>query len=67
MERLTQRQNSAVVAYVGKHTKMPGLDTAGSMRVAAQREVMDKLAAYEDTGLTPEQIVELLQGNLWKN
>lgn len=64
--RLTER-NSTGVAYVGKHTKMPGLDTAGSMRVAAQREVMDKLADYEDTGLTPEQIVELLQANLRKN
>lgn len=64
--RLTER-NSTGVAYVGKHTKMPGLDTAGSMRVAAQREVMDKLADYEDTGLTPEQIVELLQDNLRKN
>lgn len=58
-QRLTER-NGTGVAYVGKHTKMPGLDAAGSMRVAAQREVMERLAAYEDTGLTPEQIMEKL-------
>lgn len=65
-ERLTERQGD-IVAYMGKHTKLRGLDSAGSMRVAATREVMQRLAEYEDTGLTPEQIVELLQGNLRKN
>ena len=58
MPRLTER-NSTGVAYVGCYTKMPGLDMAGTMRVAAQREVMDRLAEYEDTGLTPEQINKL--------
>lgn len=66
MVRLTER-NGAQVTYIGKHTRLPGLDSAGSMKVAAQRECMELLAAYEDTGLTPEQIVELLQGNLRKN
>lgn len=55
MERLTERQGNDV-AYVGRHSKLPGLDRAGSMRVAAVREVMQRLAAYEDTGLEPEQI-----------
>lgn len=64
--RLTER-NGAAVMYTGKHTKMPGLDTAGTMKVAAQRDVMARLADYEDTGLTPEQIVELLQASLRKN
>lgn len=58
-QRLTER-NSIGVAYVGKHSKVPGLDTAGTMRVAAVRECMELLAEYEDTGLTPEQIKENL-------
>jgi hypothetical protein len=67
--RLTER-TGAGVAYAGFRTKYPGmneLNMAGSLTVAARREVMDKLAAYEDTGLEPEQIMELLQGNLRKN
>lgn len=67
--RLTVRTPSGV-AYAGNRTKHPGVNEcnmAGSMLVAAQREVMDLLAAYEDTGLTPEEIMELLQGNLRKN
>lgn len=59
MDRLTERTGSRV-AYVGKHTKMPGLDGPGSMKVAAQRECMERLAAYEDTGMSPEQIKETL-------
>ena len=55
MERLTERQGGQVL-YVGRHIKIPGLDCAGNMRVAAVRDVMDRLAEYEDTGLTPEQI-----------
>lgn len=66
MERLTER-NGAQVTYIGKHSKLPGLDCAGTMKVAAQRDVMARLAEYEDTGLTPEQIVNLLQGTLRKN
>lgn len=58
MQRLTER-NSAGVGYIGKHTKLPGLETASTMRVAAVREVMDRLAEYEDTGLTPEQIARM--------
>ena len=60
MERLTARTGD-MVTYTGKHTKLPGLDSAGSMRVAATREVMQRLADYEDTGLTPEQITNLLE------
>jgi hypothetical protein len=47
------------VGYIGKHTKLPGLETASTMRVAAVREVMQRLAEYEDTGLTPEQIARM--------
>ena len=66
MLRLTER-NGGQVTYIGKHTKLPGLDGPGSMKVAAQRECMELLAAYEDTGLTPEEIKEKLQDNLPKN
>jgi hypothetical protein len=66
VKRLTER-NGAQITYIGKHTKYPGLDGPGSMKVAAQRECMELLAAYEDTGLTPEQIKKLLQDNLLKN
>lgn len=59
MERLTQRQGNDLV-YVGRYTKMPGLDRASGMRVAAVRDVMERLAQYEETGLTPEQVENLL-------
>lgn len=57
-KRLTERTDAGV-AYTGSRTKFPGmheLNLAGSLRVAAVREIMDRLAAYEDTGLSPEQI-----------
>ena len=59
MERLTARDGETIT-YTGKHTKHPGLDCASSMRVAAVRDVMQKLAEYEDTGLDPEQIKQIL-------
>lgn len=61
-KRLTARTTEGV-AYTGSRTKFPGmheLNLAGSLRVAAVREIMDKLAAYEDTGLSPEQIQQNL-------
>lgn len=60
MDRLTARTGD-MVAYMGKHSKLPGLDCAGSMRVGAVRDVMQRLADYEDTGLTPEEVVALRQ------
>lgn len=65
MERLTARSGKEI-SYIGKHTRLLGMESAGSMRVAATREVMDRLADYEDTGLTPEQIKDLQQ-SLQKN
>ena len=67
-QRITKR-TSGGVAYIGPRTKYPGiteLNQAGSLRVAAVREILDRLAAYEDTGLTPDQIMQnlpLLSGN----
>ena len=65
MDRLTER-NGDLVTYIGKHTKLPGIDCAASMRVAAVRDVMRRLAAYEETGLTPEQI-KAMQKSLREN
>ena len=66
MDRLTER-NCDIVTYIGRYTKLPGIDCASSMRVAAIRDVMQRLAEYEDTGMSPEQILELAQANLRKN
>lgn len=60
MERLTARTGD-MITYMGRHTKMPGIDCAASMRVAATRDVMQRLAEYEDTGLTPDEIIKLLE------
>lgn len=60
MERLTARTGDQIT-YTGKHTRLPGLESAGSMRVAATRDVMQRLADYEDTGLTPDEINKLLE------
>ena len=68
-QRLTERTPGGV-AYSGARTNYPGmpeLNMPGSMRVAALRECMALLADYEDTGLTPEQIMELLRENPQKN
>lgn len=57
MERLTKRIND-VVTYIGTEneydTGMIAAETASS--VAAVREILLRLAAYEDTGLEPEEI-----------
>ena len=45
---------------------MPGLDDASTMRVAARREVMRRLCAYEEIGMSPEEIKYLL-ANQQKN
>lgn len=67
MERLTAR-NGQSVAYAGPRKKYPGMnDEAGNMRVAAIRECLQLLADYEDTGLSPEQITDLLRNAALKN
>ena len=67
MERLTAR-NGDFVTYKGRRTKYPGYyDEASNMKVGAIRECMQLLADYEDTGLTPEQITQLLQGKAINN
>lgn len=58
--RLTERVGH-IVTYIGKFTKAPGIDCAASMRVAARRECMERLADYEDLGKTPEELSAILQ------
>jgi len=67
MERLTETVGK-IVAYCGMHNPFNCAPmTAGEMTMANQyptaveaiRDVLHKLAVYEDTGLTPEEVAEL--------
>lgn len=57
MQRLTHR-SGGTVCYIGRYasglTEVP--DTAGTMKTAATREVLQRLADYEDCGKVPEEI-----------
>lgn len=57
MERLTERYPGAV-AYIGRYSRrVPGFpDLAETMKVAGTRDVLQRLAEYEDTGMEPEQV-----------
>lgn len=58
MERLTERvgENERTVVYVGEHKQYDGGDFPCEISDAAKREVLKRLAAYEDTGLTPDEV-----------
>lgn len=58
MERLTKRING-VVTYIGKENSSDTGQIAAELNVAARREILERLAAYEDTGLTPESVETL--------
>ena len=55
MERLTRRINGVVV-YVGAKNPYSTGQIPCEVEPAGVREMMDRLAAYEDTGLTPEEV-----------
>lgn len=55
MERLTRRINGVVV-YVGAKNPYSTGQIPCEVEPAGVREMMDRLAAYEDTELTPEEI-----------
>lgn len=55
MERLTKRINGVVV-YVGAKNPYSTGQIPCEVEPAGVREMMDRLAAYEDTGLTPGEI-----------
>lgn len=59
MKRLTEMRGDDVL-YIGKHARLVELgETASTMRVAATRDVLQRLAEYEATGLDPEQVAQL--------
>lgn len=55
MERLTRRINGVVV-YVGAKNPYSTGQIPCEVEPAGVREMMDRLAAYEDPGLTPEEV-----------
>ena len=58
MERLTRRINGVVV-YVGAKNPYSTGQIPCEVEPAGVREMMDRLAAYEDTRLTPEEITAM--------
>lgn len=66
MERLTRRINGVVV-YVGAKNPYSTGQIPCEVEPAGVREMMDCLAAYEDTGWTPEMLHKLGEnaGHLW--
>lgn len=52
MGRLTKRING-VVTYIGKWNSYDTGQIAAELNVAARREILERLADYEDTGLWP--------------
>lgn len=57
MERLTKRING-VVTYIGKENSYDTGQIAAELNTAACREILERLAAYEDTGLSPQACIE---------
>ena len=57
MERLTKRCNG-VVTYIGKENSYDTGKIAAEMNTAACREILERLAAYEDAGLSPQACLE---------
>lgn len=58
MERMTRRINGVVV-YVGAKNPYSTGQIPCEVEPAGVREMMDRLDAYEDTGLEPEKINDL--------
>lgn len=64
MERLTRRINGVVV-YVGAKNPYSTGQIPCEVEPAGVREMMDRLDAYEDTGLTPELVRETAELAIW--
>ena len=62
MERLTRRINGVVV-YVGAKNPYSTGQIPCEVEPAGVREMMDRLAAYEDTRLTPERCAEFARAD----
>lgn len=57
-ERLTKRTNGVVV-YVGAHNEETGGQIPCEVGPQGVREILARLAEYEDTGMTPEDVNEM--------
>ena len=62
MERLTRRINGVVV-YVGSKNPYSTGQIPCEVEPAGVREMMDRLAAYEDSKLTPERCAEFARAD----
>lgn len=60
MERLTKRIYG-VATYIGKENSYDTGQIAAELNVVARREILERLAAYEDTGLSPQACVECFE------
>ena len=58
MERLTKRING-VVTYIGKENSYDTGQIAAELNAAARREILERLADYEDTERRPEEVQAL--------
>ena len=58
MKRLTKRING-VVTYIGKETSYDTGQIAAELNAAACREILERLADYEDTERRPEEVQAL--------
>ena len=58
MKRLTQMTNSVVV-YIGAHNEEDGGQIPCEVSPQGVREILVRLAAYEDTELTPEEVTAM--------
>ena len=56
MERLTKRING-VTTYIGKENSCDTGQIPAELNVVARREILERLADYEDTGVTPETVL----------
>lgn len=57
MERLTKRING-VTTYIGKESSYDTGQIPAELNVVARREILERLADYEDAGLSPRACVE---------
>lgn len=62
MDRLTervQRANGDVVVYIGPQRVHEDADVPAEVTPSGVREILHRLAAYEDTGLEPEEVTAI--------
>lgn len=57
MERLTRRINGVAI-YIGEENSYDTGQIPAELNVVARREILERLADYEDTGLSPQACVE---------